>query len=218
MRAHALLAESQFFKELSKDSLRTLSGICSRQELRKGEILFREGEAGRAVYLLRRGAIRLSKTAEDGTEVVIKIIKPGETFAEVVLFEQERYPASATALTYSEVFVFPRAELHRLLDREVFRNDFIRALLKKLRYLADQLFQRSGQNAERRLLSFLVEQGGECPTFRLPMSKKEIAAAIGITPETLSRCLRRLRRRKIVVWSGKTVTWLKPPAANSVDF
>ena len=206
MTGYLILAESGFFKELSRDSLKAMAAICSQRTLAKRETLFREGEPGRAIYLLRRGAIQLHKTAPDGNEVVIKIVQPSETFAEVVLFEQERYPVTAVALAPSEVLVFPRADVHRLLDTAGFRSDFIAMLMRKQRYLAERIVQMTANDAEARLRWFLHEQYGDQKIIHLGISKKDIAAAIGTTPETLSRIILRLRRKKELTWAGRTIT------------
>ena len=205
MNGYQILAESTFFKDLSPESLKALAAICSQRELKKRQLLFHEGQPGTAIYLLRRGAVQLHKTTPDGNDVVIKIVRPSETFAEVVLFEQERYPVTATALAPSDLLVFPRADMLRLLDATGFRNDFIRMLMRKQRYLAERIVQLSGQDTEHRLLWFLNEQFGSEKTVTLAVSKKDVAAAIGTTPETLSRLLQSLKRRKVLTWQGKTI-------------
>jgi CRP/FNR family transcriptional regulator len=205
MSGFQFLAESNFFKELSRDSQRALAGICSVRELGKRAFLFREGEPGRAIFLLRRGAVQLHKTAPDGSEVVIKIVRPGEVFAEVVLFEREQYPVTAVALADSEIIVFPRAEMHLLLNTESFRNDFIAMLMRKQRYLAERIVQQQAHDVEGRLLWFLQEQYGDQKTVTVSISKKDIAAAIGTTPETLSRLILKLKKRKVLSWRGKTI-------------
>ena len=205
MTGYQILAESTFFKDLSPESLKALAEICTCRELKKRDVLFREGQPGTAIYLLRRGAVQLHKVTPDGNEVVIKIVRPSETFAEVVLFEQERYPVTATALAASDLLVFPRADVLRLLDATGFRNDFLRMLMRKQRYLAERIVQLSAHDTEDRLLWFLNEQFGSEKTVTLAVSKKDVAAAIGTTPETLSRLLQVLKRRKVLTWKGKTL-------------
>jgi CRP/FNR family transcriptional regulator len=210
MQGYHFLAESSLFSELSRESLQALASICSTRSLRKRELLFREGQPGGAIYLLRRGAIQLHKSTPGGAEVVIKLVKPGETFAEVVLFEQERYPVTATALAPSELIAFPRPDLHRLLDTPAFRNDFMQMLMRKQRYLAERIVQITSQDVEERLMGFLDEQHGAEREITLAVSKKDVAAAIGTTPETLSRLLLRLKRRKVLTWKGRTIKRQRP--------
>lgn len=209
MTGYQILAESTFFKDLSPESLKALAAICTCRELKKRDVLFREGQPGTAIYLLRRGAVQLHKVTPAGSEVVIKIVRPSETFAEVVLFEQERYPVTATALAPSDLIVFPRADVLRLLDTTGFRNDFLRMLMQKQRYLAERIVQLSAHDTEERLLWFLNEQFGADKTVTLAVSKKDVAAAIGTTPETLSRLLLVLKRRKVLTWKGKTIVRYK---------
>ena len=206
MLSYQLLSGSNFFKDLSPATLKALASIASSRDLKKKDTLFREGESGAAIYLLRRGALQLHKTAPDGNEVVIKIVQPSEVFAEVVLFERERYPVTAVALAPSEVIVFPRAEVHILLNTLSFRNDFIAMLMRKQRYLAERIVQQQAHDVEGRLLWFLNEQFGNQKIVELPFSKKDLAAAIGPTPETLSRLILKLKTRKIMTWKGKTIT------------
>jgi len=206
MLGYRFLASSNFFKDLSPDTLKALAAIGSAVELKKRDFLFREGEPGRAIYLLHRGAIQLHKSSPDGGEVVIKIVQPSEVFAEVVLFERETYPVTAVALASSEVMVFPRADVHMLLNTLSFRNDFIAMLMRKQRYLAERIVQQQAHDVEGRLLWFLKEQFGGQQSVTLDISKKDIAAAIGTTPETLSRLILKLRKRKILTWKGKTIT------------
>lgn len=208
MKGYQFLAESNFFKDLSRESVKALAAICSVREVKKRNYLFREGEPGRALFLLRRGAIQLHKSAPDGSEVVIKIVQPSEVFAEVVLFERENYPVTARALADSDVIVFPRADVHQLLNTEGFRNDFIAMLMRKQRYLAERIVQQQAHDVEGRLLWFLKEQFGNQKSVTLAISKKDIAAAIGTTPETLSRLILKLKKRKLLTWAGKTMTRL----------
>ena len=158
------------------------------------------------MFLLARGRVGLNKLSRDGREVVIKVIKPGEVFAEVILFEEKRYPVTAVALTDVLVFRLLRRDLLGLLGQEDFRNDFISMLLRKQRYLAEKIQQLTSQDVEERLRVFLREQYGEWEQITAEINKKQLAAAIGTTPETLSRLLLQLRQRKCLVWKDGVIT------------
>ena len=158
------------------------------------------------MYLLVRGRISLTKLSLDGHESVIKVIKPGEVFAEVILFEQKQYPVTALALTDILVFKLLRRDLLGLLRQDDFRNDFIAMLLRKQRYLADRIQQLTSQDVEQRLRAFLMEQYGRQEQIQAEINKKQLAAAIDATPETLSRLLQDLKRRKCLVWKQGTIS------------
>lgn len=201
----AILAQVNFFGDLSEASRRALAELCIPREVAKGGVLFHEGDEGHSVYVCNRGRVRLHKAAPDGTEVVIKIVRPGETFAEVVLFERGTYPVTATALEPCGVFLIPRREVRALLRREDFRDDFIGMLMRKLRHLAERIPMLTTSGIEDRLFHFLDEQFGAASPVQSGISKKEAAAAIGTTPETLSRLLARLESEGRLRWCGKRI-------------
>ena len=200
-----ILNASDFFRDASKKSKQALAAICIPRQVTKNEMLFWEGDAGNSLYMLAHGAVRVFKTASDGRETVIKIIQPGEIFAEVVLFEKDTYPANAEALKAGLIYEIPKKQFHALLSDTDFRNDFILMLMKKQRYLANQLHYFSVYDVEERFVRFLREQYGEKETYHIALSKKDIAAAIGSIPETMSRIIARLQRDGSITFTGKTL-------------
>jgi CRP-like cAMP-binding protein len=200
-----ILMESDLFKSLDPAHRKLVAAICLDRPLKKREVLFHEGDKGRAVYLCARGSIQLYKTSPEGQDVVIKVIQPGELFAEVILFEKDRYPVSAVALEDTLVYMLPTAQFDCLLQDADFRRDFMANLMGKLRYLAEQIQYLTAFDVEARLFRFLKEQSGGKNPFQLNLSKKDVAAAIGSTPETLSRLLLRLNNEQKLVWEGKKI-------------
>jgi CRP-like cAMP-binding protein len=200
MNVKLILDRAGFFEGISKESKESLARFCMPVERPKHTVLFREAEPGEAMFLAARGRLSLHKLSPEGREVVIKVVQPGEVFAEVILFEKKNYPVTAVALTEILVFKLLRRDLLRLLRQEDFRNDFIAMLLRKQRYLTDKIQQLTSQDVEQRLRAFLREQYGELERIEAEINKKQLAAAIGTTPETLSRLLQDLSRRKCLTW------------------
>jgi len=193
MDIYRIIDHAKFFEGISKESKETLAKRCMPTQRPKHSVLFHEGAPGEAMFLLANGRISLHKMSPDGREVVIKVIKPGEVFAEVILFEKKFYPVTAVALTEVLFFKLLRRDLLDILRQEDFRNDFIAMLLRKQRYLADKIQQLTSQDVEQRLRSFLLEQYGQKDQIQAEINKKQLAAAIGATPETLSRLLQDLK-------------------------
>lgn len=199
------LEQSKFFEGISEQSKDTLSSICVFREFKKKEILFHESETGHAVHFLLSGNIQLHKTTPDGKEIVIKVVKPGEVFAEVILFEEDCYPVTATAIALSQVLLIPKAGMYGLLDRPVFRNDFIAMLMRKQRYLSGRVHYLTAFDIEERFRQFLREHYGEQEKIVCRLSKKDIAAAVGTTPESLSRLIMRLKDQGKMNWEQETI-------------
>ena len=209
--ATRLLAGAEFFAGLSPDGRNALAALCVRRELEKRDTLFLEGQRARAVFMLASGTIQLVKTSVAGKEVVIRTVQPGEVFAEAVLFEHDTYPVTALAVKTSVVYELPKREFLRLLDQRVFRDDFIRSLARRLRYLTERILFLSVADVEERFFRFLLSHYGRKERYELTIPKKDIAAEIGVTPETFSRLIRRLEKRRKLRLRGRVLT--VPPGA-----
>lgn len=207
------IQNARFFQGLCADTCAALADVCSSRELPKKSILFMEDSKGSSIFLLAEGKIQLHKATPDGNEVVIRTIGPGEVFAEVVLFEQDRYPVTATAMVKSVVFAFGKSDILRLLDRPEFRNDFIASLMSKQRYLAERVRYLTSYDVEQRFFVFIEEHYGGESVIDVDMSKRDLAAAIGTTPETLSRLTSRLQDEGKITWIGKKLTVVHWPVA-----
>jgi CRP/FNR family transcriptional regulator len=205
MDVQSLLERSDFFRSISAAGRASVAAICIPKTLRKREMLFLEGDTGHSMYLMAQGVVQLFKTSADGKEVVIKLVRPGEIFGEVVLFQEERYPVSACALTAIEVLLLPKKQFDILLDDEGFRREFLGMLLAKQRYLADQIYRLSALDVEQRFFHFLREQFGEREDYLIDVTKRDVAAAIDALPETLSRLLLKLRDEGVAQWEGESL-------------
>jgi CRP-like cAMP-binding protein len=109
------------------------------------------------------------------------------------------------AVETSVVIRLPKRATLDLLSEEHFRNEFIADLLQKQRYLAQQIQRLVAYDIEERFFLFLRDHYGEKAQCTPGLSKKDIAAAIGATPESLSRLILRLQKRKILDWKGREI-------------
>jgi CRP/FNR family transcriptional regulator len=206
----AIIDRSDYFQGVSMENKNLLANICIPKNISKKEVLFNEGEQGHSFYILAPGAVGLYKGSDSGKEVVIKIIQPGEPFAEVILFERNVFPVTAIAIKAGLAFVIPKKQFLSLLNIENFRNDFISMLMRKQRYLTERIRFLTTHDVEERFFIFLKEHFGESEKVLLNLSKKDIAAAIGTTPETYSRLVSKLSSEGTIAINGKTLHILAP--------
>ncbi|MBN2159738.1 MAG: Crp/Fnr family transcriptional regulator [Spirochaetes bacterium] len=202
MDIEKLLKNSELFSGLSDASAKQIAVMGTLTRTPQNKMIFLEGEKGSTFYVLAEGSVRLFKSAPDGREITVKLAAPGEIFAEVILFEKDRYPVSATAVTDSALFAMTRNSFTKLLDEPAFRGEFISVLMKKQRYLAGRILYLTAYDVEERFFRFLDEHYGKKQAYDIPLSKKDLASAIGTIPETLSRLIQRLTRRGIIRWEG----------------
>lgn len=101
--------------------------------------------------------------------------------------------------------MIPKSQFSLLLCDELMRNDFISMLMRKQRYLAERIKFLTMHDVEDRFFMFLAEHYGNSEKVRLNISKKDIAAAIGTTPETYSRLITRLTNEGRIEVADKTI-------------
>jgi len=205
MEYRELLRNTELFRGMSDDALDRITSGGKLKRFVQGEILFTEGSQGKEFFLLIEGDVRIFKTSSEGQEISLKIIRPGEIFAEVILFENTSYPVSAMALNPGSVFGIERSSFTGLLDEKNFRNEFIVILMRKQRYLAERIMYLTSYDVEERFFQFLLERYGRQETYKVDMAKKDIASAIGTIPETFSRLILRLRNLGVLQWEGNTL-------------
>jgi CRP/FNR family transcriptional regulator len=188
-----LIRQTEFFHGISERNQRTLASVAVLKTVQKREYLFTEGQKGTAVFVLASGGIQLMKTTAEGREIVIRTVQAGEHFAEVILFERDTFPVSALAVKKSVVLQIAKFDFQQLLKESVFLNDFITMLTRRMRYLTERILYLTSCDVDERFFLFLREHYGEKETYTLSLSKKDIAAAIGASPETFSRLMLRIR-------------------------
>jgi len=197
-----LLAKTELFRDMDPSSLMLLGAHGVEKRLAAGEVLFLEGAQGAAFYLVEHGTIRLSKSGMEGQEVTLRLVQPGEIFAEVILFENSTYPVNAVAVTASTVLAIPRDFFLSMLDDREFRNRFIANIMRKQRYLAERIRYLTTFDVEQRFFLFLIERYGRQNVYTIELPKKDISAAIGTIPETFSRLIQRLKQQGLLEWEG----------------
>ncbi|MDD3642661.1 MAG: Crp/Fnr family transcriptional regulator [Candidatus Krumholzibacteria bacterium] len=203
MESRDCLARAPLFEGIEPALLDRLARASRRVSLERGGVLFLEGDPGSELYVVAEGAVRLYKLSGAGQETTVRIVEPPEIFGEAVFFQEGTYPVSAVAVRYSALYAISRSTFRTLLADEPFRDEFIASLVMKLRYLSGRLHDLTAYDVEERFFRFVRAQCGGALRCSIDLPKKEIAAAIGTTPETLSRLILRLRERGDIEWKGK---------------
>jgi CRP/FNR family transcriptional regulator len=199
MALRELLTQIDLFQGLSSANAAELSAVSLRRKILKNQILFVEGQKGRSIFILETGVVQLYKSSPAGREVLIRAVKPGEIFAEILLFERDTYPVTARVAQSGTLYAIPKLSIHYLLDQRDFRNAFIGGILKRYRHLTDRILYLSAYDSEQRFKLYLKDLYGEKSGTFHALPKKSAAEAISISPETLSRLL--LKYKKHIRWA-----------------
>lgn len=111
------LESAKLFRELKPEELKALRAIVQEKQFPTGEAIFKEGDAGDGMYVLKDGLVEICSGANPGTRRVLSQINPGEMFGEMSVIEHRPRSASAIAARDATAYFIPRAGMLRLIKR-----------------------------------------------------------------------------------------------------
>ncbi len=207
------LRRAYLFADMSEPHMRALVDSMQEIQLNSGKALFRQGQPAERFYFLREGLIKLFRLSPEGDEKIIEIMRPGETFAEAVMFmgSQGRYPVNAEAINDSRLYAFEQKTfLNMLRESSDATFGLLGSMSRRLHMLVNQIESLTLQNATYRLVAYLLEEiphdARSSPEVQLTTPKGVIASRLAIQPETLSRILAKLRQGGLIEVHGNHIT------------
>jgi len=174
--------------------------VSTLQKKAAGETVFAEGDEADSVYEVVRGMVRLYKLLPDGRRQITGFLSAGHLLG---LAPEGTCVYTAEAITEVTLCRYKRATFERLID-EV--PGFARRLLEvashELRVAQDQMLLLGRKAATEKVASFLLlmaeQQGDDADEIDVPMTRNDIADYLGLTIETVSRTLTKLRQDGLI--------------------
>ncbi len=111
------LEASKLFCQLNPAELAQLHRIAQEQHFSSGQEIFKEGDQGAGVYVVKDGLVEISGLVAPSVRHVFSQISPGEVFGEMAVLESKARSACATAREQTVVYLIPRAEMLRLVEQ-----------------------------------------------------------------------------------------------------
>ena len=200
------------FRQLSPPELTALRRIAQEKNFPAGREIFREGDTGDGVYLLRDGLVEISAAVTKNSRSILSQVTPGEAFGEMAVLETKPRSATATAVENSTVYFIPREPLLALLDQSpAFALELLRDSSRRLREF-DQRHVQAILQAER-LAVIGRFAGAIVHDLKNPLNiiglSAELAALENATPEA---------RRKSAVTIRKQVDRISEMVGDILDF
>ena len=178
------------FAELDDTQLDHIAATGSVRSLRRGVVLFEEGDEPHEFYLVLEGRIAIAQESEIGRESLLALMGPGDLFGELGCLDGDNRSAQARALEESEVLVVPYAELRLLYDSQPTALwSAVRLLARRLRAtdraLSDTVFlDVMGRTAKR-----LLDMAGDDDEFEMPLTQEELASMVGASRERVNKAI-----------------------------
>lgn len=178
------------------------------RRLASDEALFCRGDTSFGMFILETGQMRLRRCGQDGGEVTMQAVAPGETFAEPSLFSSV-YHCDCVAVRESVVTVLPKTRVLGLLESDpVFAAAFARRMAHQLQHARTRFELRGIRSADGRVLGALLLLSNDRGEVALPGTLKDLAAEIGLTHEVLYRSLARIERAGRIRREGRRIAFL----------
>jgi len=186
----AVLAEVDLFGSLPEGAVERIAAAAQQRTLRRGDVLFREGDVGDELFIVESGRIAIANRSFDGRESVVALMEAGDVFGEMSLFDGEGRSADARALEPSSVNVVPFEPVRALFrEQPELLWGVVALLARRIRNmdvaLADSVFlDVTGRTAKR-----LLELAGDSDEFQLPITQEELAGLVGASRERVNKAI-----------------------------
>jgi CRP/FNR family transcriptional regulator len=190
-----IVEDTLLLRGLSQPWRDRLAQLARLDRFQAGQRIFSEGDAVQGLYCVGTGLVRVAKDGPTGKQLVLHFAHPGHTFGEVAVFGNFPAPATAYAVEDTMCAVIPTESLRGLLEtHHELCLELLGATAHWVRSLVGLLEDIVLRDAAARLARYLLalDPKADSKAFTLPVLKKDLAAHLNLTQETLSRTLRKL--------------------------
>jgi len=194
----AVLAQHFLLKHLDEAELDQLLKFAKLRRARAGEVLFQKGDPGDGLLGILKGRIRISTLSEEGKEVVLNILGPGELFGEIALIDGKERSADASVMEDAELVVIDvRDFMPFLSSRPELATRLLVFLCQRIRWVSnlyeDAIFRHLPARLAKHLL-WLSESFGartEAGTrINIKLSQQDLGNLMGTTRESVNKQMR----------------------------
>lgn len=196
------------FHGLSEDNLQSLLSNSTMRSVDQGREIIQQGDEVKYLYFIVEGSIKTLRSSMEGDEATIRMLKPGETFMDAVIFMGGTSPVRATALKASKLLLIPAAVVRQqvLRDGQLGEN-LLRIVTWHYKNAMQQIDSIVTKTPVERLgyyfLKLHLEQNPDSLNIELPFQKSMIANHLGMKPETFSRALKKIKEMGIDIDQDK---------------
>jgi CRP/FNR family cyclic AMP-dependent transcriptional regulator len=209
-----LLARTEVFGDLEERELVEVAQVAVPRHWERGEVIFREGDQGDTCYLLRTGAVVLTREHQDGRMVALAELRAGSLFGELAMFRGETRSATAEAIEPTTAVALLASDMQRIIRRSPdLALKFLGTLAERVSRTNERLLQQSFQTVAGRVASALLAQviarqaeGAPEADVLIRSTQAEIANLAGTSRESASRFLATLERAGVVTLGRGKVT------------
>lgn len=209
-----------YFSPMSPAELEQIGSLFFEKRCQRDEIILLEEELAEALYIVVSGVVKIFKTSADGKEQILAIIRPGESFNEVPMFDGGLNPASAQAMGQVLLYGLGKDELDYVLKNyPQLASRVIKVMAGRMRHLVLLVEDLSFRQVIGRVARILLENAGDGAGPSPQLTQRDMAAMAGTVREVVSRSLRTLEeegaikmdRHRIIILDKKILQKIVGP-------
>ena len=212
------LQRINLFKEIPADDMEELASVTRMEMAKKKETIFLPGESSQQVYLLKTGRVKISRISEEGRELTLALLEPGEIFGELEILEGSVRDTIAEAMEESQLCVIQKEQFLSLIRKKPelsFRlTKLIGLRLRRIESRVEDLVFRDVPSRLAHLLIQLSEDYGkampEGVLLNIKITHQEMANLIGSIRETVSATLGEFKKEGLIAFDSRKIIILRP--------
>jgi len=202
------LKSTPYFTALSTADLEAIKRHVFEKSADRGELLLLEEEPAEAVYFVVSGVLKAFKTSAEGKEQVLCLLRPGDSFNDVPIFDSGLNPASIIAMTPVTLYAISKTDIQTLLrEYPSIAINIIKVLAGKVRHFVSLVEDLSFRHVIGRIAKLLLDYAGDGASPRPRLTQQDMAAIVGSAREVVGRSLKsleeegaiKMERNRIVV-------------------
>lgn len=206
-----IIKQFNSLKVLSQEELMRISECKTSRSVKKGEVIFEEGDSLKGIYCIREGICKLTKLSSNGKDQIIKLVVKGELIGQRSLVSDESVNLSAVALNDMEVCFIPKSEIMNDLQKNTaFTFDVLKEMAMDLKEADDIIVNMAQKSVRQRLAETLIYINDNFgtksdDTLSVLLSREDFANIIGTATESTIRVLSQFKKEKLITTIGKQI-------------
>ncbi len=206
-----IVREFSAIKTLNKEELIRMSECKTSITIKKGDVIFEEGDTINGIYCIKDGICKLSKLSPNGKDHIVKLIKKGELLGQRSLISEEAVNLTAIALEDMEVCFIPKTDVMGFFDKNnQFSMNVMKSICGDLKDSDDHFVNMAQKTVKERLadtLIYLYDTFGvnEDNTLKVQLSREELSSMIGTATESCIRLLSDFKKIGLIELVGKKI-------------
>lgn len=209
-----LLQHIPLFQELAEDDLIGIAPLFTEKKVKKGTILFVEGDAGEELFLIHSGVVKIYRL-DEAKEITLALFRDGDFFGEMSLISSGlTRSATAEAMQACTLYVLNRAAFTSFMEKSPrLCLKLLETTMQRLRHANDQIYDLTFLGVRSRIIKTIIrlseQHGNATPNgilINVKLTHQQLANLVGTVRESVTKVLQELLDDELIIIDKKLIT------------